>query len=252
MRVLAAALAVLSVFLLREPLLLLWRRKVAAGKHGGKAVPLSGELSSQRTSEAAQLSLLVYGLGALLAGAYLLFHLPWVPLLLIACGTVLLAVPLLWLTVRNLQRHPVLQIATAAVLTASSLLAYLAGRGDLEAIAFWIWLLCAAHNAESVLVVHARLEAVVAAKKTNHPPALFPSLRHALLAEAGLGLFLVMMAVQGSPEFVLPFVPPALLHGWELWRLSSGQKSQSSMRRVGWTQLAASAAFCFLLIVILA
>ena len=233
---LAALLAVFSVFLLRAPLLVLWR---AAGKH------YRAEIKD------AQFSLGAYGLLTTVAGFYLLAHLPPVPLLLLGGGAALLTLAVLYFSVHNYQRHPALQIASVIGLTASSLLAYLVARGQLDGTAFWIWTLSAAHGSASVLVVRARLEAIVAAKSSS--PAGFPLThgRHALLAQTGILLLWGALAIGGKPWLILPFLPPFALHGWELAHLGSGKARRTSLRRVGYMQLGASVSFCFLLIAIL-
>ncbi len=181
----------------------------------------------------------------------LLAHLPPVPLLLLGGGAALLTLAVLYFSVHNYQRHPALQIASVIGLTASSLLAYLAARGQLDGTAFWIWTRSAAHGSASVLVVRARLEAIVAARSSS--PAGFPLThrRHALLAQTGILLLWGALAIGGKPWLILPFLPPLALHGWELAHLGSGKARRTSLRRVGYMQLGASVSFCFLLIAIL-
>lgn len=230
---LAALLAVFSVFLLRAPLLVLWR---AAEKH------------NRTEMENARFSLGVYGSLAAGAGFYLLAHLPVAPLLLLGGGTALLTLAVLYLSVHNYQRHPVLQIASVIGLTASSLLAYMAARGQLEEIAFWIWALSAAHGSASVLVVRARLESIIAARNSTPAASQRPHRRNALLAQAGILLLVAALAVSGQPWLILPFLPPLVLHGWELGHLGFRRGQRISLRRVGYMQLGASVAFCLLLI----
>ena len=238
-RTLVGALGVIFVFLLRTPLVVLWRNRAAGSLHG-----------QDRELLKARFSLVVYGSVAALAGFFLLLSLPPVPLLLLGGGAALLTGATVLLSARN-RRDPVLQIASAIGLTASSLAAYLAARGHLEAMAFWIWALCAAHSAASVLVVHARLEWIVASRNPAPAPPALPHRRNALLGQAGLWLFLGAVAVSGRPWVILPFLPPSSLHWWELWQMRSGTRRRVSMRRIGWMQLGASAAFCFLLIAVL-
>ena len=246
LRTLVAALGVMSVFLLRTPLVA-WRRSRTAGSVQGQ----------DRELRKARFSLVVYGSVAAVAGFILLLSLPPLPLLVLGGGAALLTGASVLLSARN-QRDPVLQIASAIGLTASSLAAYLAVRGHLEAMAFLIWALCAAHSAASVLVVHARLEWIVASRSPSPPPSPslspllpLPHRRNALLAQAGLWLFLGALAVSGRPWVLLPFLPPSSLHWWELWQMRSGTRRRVSMHRIGWMQLGASAAFCFLLIAVL-
>ena len=164
-------------------------------------------------------------------------------------------IAVLFLSSRNYQREPALQIASAVGLSAAALPAYLAAHGRLEPAAYWIWALCAAHSAASVLVVHARLEAIVASRKPSNDSAttgaLLPHRRTAVLAQAILWICLAIVAVEGKPWLMAPFVPPCLLHWRELWQLGAGGPSRVSMQRVGWIQLGAAVAFGVLLIVVL-
>jgi len=245
-RVLAALLAVFSVILLREPLLFYWRQRAARNKYGCPSRPAAASGGYERRN--ALLSLLIYCLGGAIAGLYLAAQLPLVPLLLLGCGAALLTVVAAHFTVRNYQRHPVLQIASAMGLTSSSLVAYLASSGRWEAPAFWIWGLFAAHSSVSVLIVHARLETMIAAKTSASAPTA--DRRNAWIAQAGIGLLLATLAISGRPWLVLPFLPPLLLHIWELRQFQPEKLHRLPMRRVGWMQLTASVAFCLLLIAV--
>ncbi|MBI4459740.1 MAG: YwiC-like family protein [Acidobacteria bacterium] len=248
-RTAAAALAVFAVFLLREPLLFFWRLSLAESKYQGR--PSSQPLESRKLHEVknARFSLWVYGIAAASSGIYLLTTLPLRPLLLLGGGAALLTMVALYFTAHNQQRAPALQIAVAAGLTSSCLLSYLAARGRWEEPVLWIWALSAAHSSASVLTVHARLEALLAARKPG--AATGRARRNALLAQAGICLLFILLLAVRRPWFLLPFLPPTLLHWRELWQFRSGAVPHISMHRVGWTQLAASVAFFFLLIAVL-
>lgn len=249
LRTVAAALAVFSVFLLREPLLMLWRQRIALRKYGSNVPASLGHSRGGIAPADTRLSFWTYGSLAVAASLYLLLSLPVPPLLLLGSGAALLLLIVLYCTTRNWQRHPALQLASVVGLTSSSLLAYLACRGRLEAPAFWIWGLSAAHGSASVLAVHARLETLLAAKKSG--PAPTTDRRNALLAQATLGVLFGILVASGRPWLVLPFLPPTILHGWELWHLRAGQVPRISLRQVGWMQLSASLAFSFLLVAVL-
>ncbi|MBI4442787.1 MAG: hypothetical protein HY649_05365 [Acidobacteria bacterium] len=246
LRVLAALTAVFSVFLLREPLLFFWRQRVTRNKYGTPSRRAAASGGCERRS--ARLSLLIYFSIGAIAGLYLATQLPLTPLLLLGCGAALLTLTNAHLTVRNYQRHPALQIAIVMGLTSSSLMAYLASSGHWETLAIWIWGLFAAHSAVSVLVVHARLETMIAAKISASAPTT--DRRNAWIAQAGIGLLLATLAVSGRPWLVLPFLPPMTLHSWELWHFRAERLHRLPMRRVGWMQLTASVAFCLLFIAI--
>ncbi len=248
-RTLAALLAVFSVFLLRVPLLVLMRARAAANKYGEITAGKGASGANRLEIEHARFSLGLYALVAAMAGLYLAVSLPLALLLPLGGGAALLTLASLFFTVRNYQRHPALQILSVFALTSSTLVAYLSARGQLEAPAFWIWMLSAAHGSASVLVVRARLESLVANRK---PGAASRNLwRHALEAQAGLWLLLGLFGAFGRPWLIIPFLPPMALHTWELWRLRSGRAAPIPLHRVGWMQLGASLAFSVLLIAVL-
>ncbi len=252
LRMLAATLAVISIFLLRTPLQVVWRYRAAARQSANQnraAVTRTAQAAERPDLTNARFSLAAYTSVAIGAGTYLLLTLPLAPLLWMACGAAILILAILFLAVRNYQRYPALQIVSAIGLTASSLPGYLAARGHLDAFAFWIWLLCAVDSSASVLVVHARLEEIVASRKPGSSP--LPHRRDAILAQAGLWIFLTILATQGRPWLILPFLPTSVLHWWDLWQLGSPTRQRISMQRVGLMQLVASIAFCVILIAVL-
>ena len=248
-RMAAAALAVLAVFLLREPLVALWRSRAAARKYGVKPHEQSANNQTGTSRESVLLSLFVYGAVAAGAGLYLLQTLPIAPLAVLGASAALLTVGVTYAIVHNFQRHPALQILSVVGLTASSLLAYLAARGSWDGTVLWIWGLSAAHSATSVLVVHARLEALAADRQAGRAPT--SDRRNAWLAQGGLLFLGGILAASGRTSLLLPFLPPLFLHVWELWLFRSGLPARFSMRRVGWTQLGASVAFYAILISVL-
>lgn len=253
LRTFAATLAVLSVFLLRTPLQVLWRRRVALGESAARQnrgkEPRGIPAPARSDVRNARFSLLVYGSVALLTGTYLLLTLPLAPLLMVAVGAALLTIAILFLAARNHQRDPVLQMVSAIGMTASSLIAYLSTRGHLDPIAFWIWMLFAVDISVSVLVVHARLEWIIASRKSE--PSRLPHRRNALLAQVGLWMFLGVVALRGKPWLILPFLPTGLLHCRALWQLHTKPRQRPSMQRIGLLQLSASIAFCVILVLVL-
>lgn len=247
LRTLAAALVIYAVFLLREPLLFFWRTHIAKAKYG-RSKPVVETQSGEAHERSAFFSLLAYGLIAVASSAYLLTVLDPAPLILLASAASVLMLVALYFTVHNRQRNPLLQIAVALGLTSSSLLSYLAGKGQWDESAYWIWLLSAAHSGISISVVHARLETFLAFRKPEL--ATFTSRRNAWIALAILAVLLVGLLLIGKSWLTIPFAPPVLLHSWELWCLRSGPQ-KLTMHQVGWMQLGASVAFCLLLILVL-
>jgi hypothetical protein len=68
--------------------------------------------------------------------------------------------------VKNRQRSTLFQIASAAALTSSSLATSLSATGAIAPWCWWLWLLMAMQATAGILVVHARLDARIASRRT--------------------------------------------------------------------------------------
>jgi hypothetical protein len=239
LRTAAGALAALSVFLLRTPLLALCRSD-AIGR-GVDNTPRYKQYIRQ-----ARFSLLVYSAVALASTLYLCWTVPVVPLLLLGGGAVLLSAVILHPRMRIRQRSLWFQLASIPGLTASALLGYLVAAGELHRTAFWIWLLFAVQFSVSVVVVRSQLEALTAARKrpSSRHPLVYR--RAAILAEAALWAALAVIALQGHSGVIPVFLAPSAFHWWRLYQLRAAQQ-HVSMQRLGITELAASVIFSVLL-----
>ena len=233
----AAILAVLSAFLLRDPLLLLRRIRRDPGRL---------ENSSQRVIALRSLGLCLGGLTV--SGTILLLTLPPVVVLVLGAAGIALVIASVQVAVARIQREITSQVFGVAALTGSCLVAYLAVRGRLDWLAFAIWAMSAAQSIGSVLVVRARLERILSRRPAAPSPAPTRIYRSAIAWQAGLATVLALLAFAGHAAMLLPFLLPGALHVWELWRFQSGEGLQLSMHRVGWLQLAASLVFYFLLV----
>lgn len=242
-RSLAALLAVFSVFLLRAPLTVLW---------GSRRSRLLGPRAvTHPDSRSARITLGICLAGAVACGGILLANLPWLPLLVLGGGGGALLVASVFFTVRNAQRSLLVQLLGAVGLTSSSLVAYLAVSGRLEAVAFVLWGMSATNAGASILVVRARLESIIAQRQPKSGPLSKNYFRRAAAMQAVLWSVLGVLALAGRPSLMLPFLPGSLWHGWELWQFHSNKGLRLSLRRVGWLQLGASLAFYFLLVAVL-
>ena len=242
-RTLAALLTVLSVFSLRDSLIVLFRNR-DAGKFAAPAVV-------ERETRSANLTLTVCLAGLAGGGGVLLAALPAAPVLLLGSGGAVLLLASVFFTVRNAQRSMVAQLLGVAGLTSSSLVAYLAVRGHLETLAFAVWGMSAVHACASILVVRARLESIIAHRKPGSVPLLRSFYRRAAGMQVALWSLLGAVAVAGNPWLLLPFLAPSALHWWELWQFWSGKGLRLSLQRVGLLQLGASLVFYCLLIAVL-
>lgn len=233
----ASLLAVFSLFLLRDPLVrLLCSTPPSIGQDG--SVPLSLVIRP-----------LWLPLGGLaISGSFLLLTLPVAWVVLLGAGGLALAFCSVVIARQRIQREIAAQLLGVAGLTASSLPAYLAGRGELDWMAAAIWTISAAHSAASVLVVRARLEAILSSRRGNQSRRFF---RSAVGWQAGQWSGLAALALSGYPALTIPFLLPGALHAWELWQFRSGNPRPLSMHQVGWIQLIASASFYALLVPIM-
>jgi hypothetical protein len=243
-RVLSAALTVLSVFVLREPLVFAIRKHLAA-KKGYRQTP-------EVTLPEAKQSLVVYGAAGLAAASVLPFSLPLLPLALLGTGATGLLLLSVVMAAHNQQRSVSLQLVGVAGLTSSALLAYLSALGRLDERAFWVWGLCLLHSAASVLMVRARLERLGRGKRAGAETFPQKFWWSAVSMQAALGVFFVFLVASGRSWILLPFLAPALLHGWEMLKLRNlHQRPSLSMQQVGLLQLGASIVFCLLLVAVL-
>lgn len=165
-----AAVAIVTVFLLREPLIVLARQRWVWRDHRPEAaVALRWALA-----ESAVLGVV---------GAALLWLWPWQAVAGFAAAAGLLTALAVWMTVKNRQRSIVLQLVSAAGLASSSLAVSVAATGGIWEWAVWLWTLCTAHAVASILVVHARLETRVMLRS---PGAVAVSARPAWIAQCVL------------------------------------------------------------------
>lgn len=149
--------------------------------------------------------------------------------------------------VKNRQRSILFQIASAVALTSSSLAACLSATGTIQQWCWWIWLLLAMQATAGILVVHARLDARIALRRSIAPS---PEFRRAALAA------LAVMALAGIAALWLSHIAIALAlfvavagHGYDLRAQRSAAALDMPMQQVGRNSLALSSLYAALLIV---
>ncbi|HEX9597377.1 MAG TPA: YwiC-like family protein [Anaerolineales bacterium] len=233
----AAALAVLSVFLLRDPLVTLRRARSA---------PNRPEAATQRLLAKRSLAICLGGLA--LSGTILLMTLPAFWILLLGTAGLALVVGSVLVAMERVQREITSQLLSVAGLTASCLPAYLAVNGDLDWVSITIWFMSAGHSIAAVLVVRARLETILLRRRSGAASGPGRFFRAAVVWQTGLWISLAALAWIGYPSLALPFLLPSVLHVWELVQFRRGAGLQLSLHRVGWSQLAASALFYTVLV----
>jgi hypothetical protein len=148
-----ALIAVVSAFAANGPLVALVRQRLV-WKHEHP------ETRMARRWLAVELLALAAG-GAMLAIAG-----PWRPFAVLGSAGAGFALLAVWVNVRNRQRSEWFQVASAAALSSTSLVACLAVLGDVPRWGWWLWLLCALQAAAGIFVVHARLDARTAAARS--------------------------------------------------------------------------------------
>ena len=235
---LPALAAVVTVFLIREPLLVLARQRFV-WKTPHPEVPAAKKYA------AAELGILV------LSGVALLRV--WNPQILFALGgaAALLTVLAVYLTLHNRQRVVWFQALSAAGLSSSALAACFAISPRIPDWAWWIAGLHAAHYLGGILVVHTRLEARIAARKAG---SLMTRAFYRMRWEAGAVLVLtgmgaVAVLLYGQEFYAAALGWSVLYHGFDLWRVHDLRTLLTPFTTVGKRALAASIVFSILLIV---
>ena len=232
-----ALAAVVLVFLLREPLIVLARQKwIWRNPHPETAVA--------RRYLWTELALLA------VAGAALLVAWPLPITAILGGGAAILTMLAVYMTVKNRQRSLWLHALSAAGLSASGLAACLSVTPTVPAWAWWFWAMHAAHFLATILVVHARLEArIVARKPEMHvSPALHALRRDAALVSGALLLAALLIAVR-HPWYAAALALSEASHLYDLSTMRTPAALALPMMTVGKRALAVSIAFTLLAIV---
>jgi YwiC-like protein len=228
-----AFVAALLVFLVREPLVVLWRQ-AAIWKD-----------QRPETTEAWR-SLACYAPALAVAAALLFWRLPAGPLIALGLMAGALLLVSTYLVVHNRRRSVGLQVSSAAGLSASAVLAWLSVRPQLEEAVLWLWGLQFAHSTAAVLAVHARLEARLAARA---PWNLDQARRRAVVAQALLLAGAALLGTLGKWGMAAALALSGGVHSADLWRLRNPRFVEIPLRRVGLRELALSTLVSAMLLV---
>ncbi|MCZ2149470.1 MAG: YwiC-like family protein [Bryobacterales bacterium] len=232
-------LAVLIVFAMREPLLVLARQRwVWREPHP--------ETEAARRTLWWELPVLA-GCGLLLLRRV---SLPWMAGL--GGMALLLTAAALWMTLKNRQRSVLLQLVSAAGLSASSLLVgYLAAGSMTAPWIWWVWILHALHSQSGIFAVHARLDAMGAQR---NPEKLGKQAQkaasHAWRLEAVNAAIGAALAVLAG-WVAVPVFLSVLIHVQSLLRLRKPEALKEPLRKVGQRALAASIVHSLVIILVL-
>ena len=218
---LPAAVVVVGVFLIREPLVALWRQ-------------------ARVWREQARRSLIWYLPPIAASGLILLWRRPFWPLLITGAAAALLIVVSTYLVVHKRPRSLLLQMVSAGGLNASALVAWLAVRAQFDPTIWWLWALHFAHSGAALLAVHARLEARVAARTGSEWAAMK---KRATAAQTLLLAAAAGCVAAGRLGAALALGLSASVHLADLARLQDSVFLRTPLRRVGLRELALSFVF---------
>jgi len=231
--VVAALGAVLATFLIREPLLVLLRQRYRWTQ-------------PRAETPAARRSLAMLGPILSLSGVGLAVSLPIRPLIFLGSIAVVLMGLYLWGALNNRQRSPWLQAAGAVGLGASAPLCYLGAGLDFDRTVILLWATHVVHSTAAVLVVHARLDAVMAHRRGTPLVVPRPACR---VAQAGGIVFAFAVAFAGYPLLGGAAAFPVAVHALDLRRLNDPSFLSIPLRRVGLRELSISVVFSALTVV---
>ena len=147
---------------------------------------------------------------------------------------------------KNRQRSTLFQIASAAVLTSTSLATCISAIGTIAPWCWWFWLLTAMQASAGILVVHARLDARIALRKAA---AATPQFRHA--AQVALGLLLcaaVAATILRHAWIALALALAVVGYAYDLARQKDPISLQMPLKTVGQQALMLSILYSALLI----
>ncbi len=100
----------------------------------------------------------------IVSGLVLVFAWPLKAIVAMGLGFAVFSGLAIAVNVKNRQRSTLFQIASAVALTSSSLATSLSATGTIAPWCWWLWLLMALQATAGILVVHARLDARIAAR----------------------------------------------------------------------------------------
>lgn len=169
---------------------------------------------------------------------------PFILLFMAAAGFTVLAVRM---NVRNRQRSEWFQVASAVALTSTSLAACLSARGSIPGWGWLLWLLSALQAATGIFVVHARLDARIAARKGVAPDS--GSRRAAWLCQIVLLLAAALSAYWGRFWISAALALAAAGYWLELRRQKDPASLQMTLQRVGQQALALSIAYSLMVVI---
>ena len=231
----AALAAVAVAFALKDPLVTLARQRwIWKDRHPETAVALRWASSEW--------------LLLLMAGAVFLWFRPARAVLPLAGGAMLFGVLAVAFTLKNKQRSEWFQVASAVALTSTSLVACVAALGEIPRWGWLLWMLCALQATAGIFVVHARLDARIAARSRS-PASVSPNRRAALVSIAVLTIAAAGFLIAAFFWIAAALAIAAAGYAFELRRQRDPSSLQMPLQRVGQQALSLSILYGVLIIV---
>jgi hypothetical protein len=231
---LVALLAIACAFAVKDPLVVITRQRFVWKQ-------VNAETMAAKRSAVIQ-SLLLGGCGIALVLAR--DWRPFMPLFLGAGAFTVLAVTL---NVRNRQRSEWFQVASAVALSATSLAACLSAKGIIPGWCWLLWFLCALQAVAGIFVVHARLDARIAARKRE--VAGNQNRRAAFLCQIVLILASILFAFLARIWIAAALFITAICYLVELRRQMDPESLQIPLKRIGLEALGLSTFYALVIIV---
>ena len=230
---LAALIAALAALSAKDPLVVLARQRYVWKQRHPETATAARWFAGW--------ALVLFLCGCVIAAAW-----PLAAVLGLGLGVALFSLLAVAVNVRNRQRSTLFQIVSAAALTSGALATSLSATG---AVALWgwvLWLLMALQAAAGILVVHARLDARIAARGTV--PVHGTSRRAAWIAVGALAFTSVGAAALQRGWIAVALLLAASAYGYDLKRQREVSSLQLPLKTTGQQALALSSLFALLLI----
>lgn len=183
----------------------------------------------------------------LLSGVELAFAWPIREAVAMGLGVCLFLALAIAINVKNRQRSTLFQIASAAALTSSSLATSLSATGAIALWCWWLWVLLAMQATAGILVVHARLDARIAARGTTAVSKRFRSAAQGSLSV--LACAAGTAALLGRGWIALGLLVVVMGYWYDLRCQLDPAELQTPLKTVGQRALALSSLFSVLLII---
>ena len=228
-----ALLAMACAFAIKDPLVVIARQRFVWKQEHAE-------------TKAARRSVLIETLLLAASGGVLLLVRDWRPFLPLFFGAGAFTVLAVTLNVRNRQRSEWFQVASAVALTATSLLACLSAEGVIPGWCWLLWLLCALQAAAGIFVVHARLDARIAARKGQNAPA--ENRRAAFLCQAVLMGASIYFAFAGRAWISAALMFAAIAYLADLQRQKRASSLQTPLKNVGLQALGLSITYALMVV----